>query len=125
NERGQKSAASIEVAPLWFNRWVGISDAHYIQFVSANVRQGALQLTQRIVANHQRTLALLTMLDLHGRAQTLGQPLLETLDVRVAFRLGLWRLLVTQPLAYQGFGLPDGQPPCDNMTRTLDLLLGR
>src|SRR5690606_40610489 len=39
----KKSAASIEVGQLGFNRRVVISDGHYIQFVSTNVRQNALR----------------------------------------------------------------------------------
>lgn len=72
NDGSQKSAASIGAAPAAFNLPVVISDRHYIYFVSTNVRQHTLQFIQRIVADHQLTLALFAVLDLHRRAQALG-----------------------------------------------------
>src|SRR3990167_3953198 len=93
--------------------------------VSANVGQYALQFIQRVVANHQLAFALLPVLDLHRRAQALGQALFQTTDVRVAFDRCFDLRFAVQPLAYQGLGLPYGQPSCDNVSRPFDLLFRR
>jgi hypothetical protein len=67
NDRSQKSAASIGVAHPAFNLQVAVSDCHYINFVSTDVRKHTLQLIQRIVADHQLPLTFFAMLDLHWR----------------------------------------------------------
>ena len=83
--------------------------------------QNALQFVEGAVANHQLPFTLGSVLDLHGRAQTLCELLLQATDVRVGLGCNR-RRFGAQPLAYQGFGLTNGQATCDNMSRRFDLL---
>ena len=93
--------------------------------VSADVRENALQLVERVIADDQLAFALLTMADLHRRAQALGQALLETGNIRVGFDRLRGLLFATQPLANQSLGLTYGQPSCDNVSRPFNLLIFR
>src|SRR3990167_2010988 len=93
--------------------------------VSADVGQHTLQLVQRTVANHQLAFSLLPMLDLHWRAQALGQALFQAADIRVGLDHHCRLLFAVQPLTYQCFGLAPGEASCDNVSRTLGLLFRR
>ena len=84
-----------------------------------------LKLIKGVVSDDQLALALLTMANLHRRAQALGQALLETCNIRIRFgRFDRCRF-ATQPLANQGLGLTNGEPSCDNVSRPFNLLIFR
>ena len=65
------------------------------------------------------------MLDLHWRAQPLGQSLFQTHNVRITLGRAFVVFFLAQPLANQGFGLAYGQTACDNVPRTFNLPFAR
>ena len=87
--------------------------------------KNALKLIEGVISDNQLPFTLLTVANLHRRAQALGQALLETCNIRIRFS-GFDRCRFTaQPLANQGLGLTNGEPPCDNVSRPFNLLIFR
>src|SRR5690606_29370975 len=121
----EKCCASIGWTPSALNRLKWNSDCCRMRIVSADMRQHALQLVQGAVTDDQLPLALLAMANLHRRAQALGQPLFQSLDIRVEAFLAGRLVLILAPLAHQGLGQAHGQTAWDNMQRPSHLALGR